>query len=234
MKGKKYANMQQEWMMNINKYVRCEESSTNSDEAATCYTDKEEQHKLWHRVIDTVSKFGCTLDSREERIVLCTLSYAVYDLMVDRIKDYKLQQTPTATAPSTSDTSNIKLKESNINLYRYGGFALHSMICKRNKLAEQKLPIANELVQTELRSLHSMQISKDRWNELPTTILDLNQGGLRMVVPEMLPFLRKLVEKVAFNVNDDIRQEHGQNLIKLAISKKSLENDSELWKSFES
>lgn len=36
-----------------------------------------------------------------------------------------------------------------------------------------------------------------------------------MVMPEMLPFLRQLVE-VASKVNDNMRQEHGQQLIKLA------------------
>ena len=47
----------------------------------------------------------------------------------------------------------------------------------------------------------------------------------------MLPFLRNLVEKVASKVNDDTRQEHGQQLIKIA--KREIENDTELLKSFE-
>lgn len=235
MKGKKYANMQQEWMMNINNYIQHEQSACDKT-ATSCYVDKEEQHKLWHRVLNSATKSGYTLDTRDERIVVCTLCYAVYDLMVDQVKDYKAQQTlptestTTATAPSTTTGSSIKLKESNVNLYRYGGFALHSMIRKRKK-AEQKSPKDSAILQTELNFLHSLQIRKDRWNELPTPILDLNQGGLHMVVSEMLPFLRKLVEKVATTVNDDTRQEHGEHLIKLA--KRELENDSELFKSFE-
>ena len=128
MKGKKYANMQQEWMMNVNNYFEHEKS--------TCYTDVEEQCKLWHTMLNTATKLGYTLDITEQRIVASTLCYTVYDLMVDTIKKYKVQQTlqseasATATAPITSSASDIKLKENNVNLYRYGGFALHSMISK--------------------------------------------------------------------------------------------------------
>ena len=235
MKGKKYANMQQQWMMNINNYLQHEESVCSEAVTSSC-TDKEEQYKLWYSVFNAAKKIGYTLVEREERIVVSTLCYAVYDLMVDKVKDYKVEQmvqteiTATATASSTSGASRIKLRESNVNLYRYGGFALHSMISKRNK-AKQKSPQDPALLQTELKFLHSLRIPKDRWNELPGPILDLNQGGLHIVVPEMLPFLRNLVEKVASKVNDDTRQEHGQQLIKIA--KREIENDTELLKSFE-
>ena len=53
-----------------------------------------------------------------------------------------------------------------------------------------------------------------------------------MISPKMLPFLRQLVvEKVASQVNDDMRQEYGDQVIKLA--KQELENDSELHAVFE-
>ena len=209
MKGKKYTNMQQQWMMNINSYLQHEESVCGEAVTSSC-TDKEEQYELWYSVFNEAKKIGYTLGEREERIVVCTLCYTVYDLMVDEVKDYKVEQmlqtetTATATAPSTSDASHIKLRESNVNLYRHGGFALHSMISKRKK-AKLKSPHDPALLQTELKFLHSIQIPKDRWSELPGPILDLNQGGLRIVVPEMLPFLRNLVEKVASKVNYNTR-----------------------------
>lgn len=52
-----------------------------------------------------------------------------------------------------------------------------------------------------------------------------------MVTPDLLPFLRQLVEKVASKVNDDTRKELGQQLIKTA--KGELESDSELYKMFQ-
>ena len=52
-----------------------------------------------------------------------------------------------------------------------------------------------------------------------------------MIVSKMLPFLRKLVEKVMATVNDDTRWERGQYLIKL--TKRDLENDIEVLKLFE-
>ena len=61
--------------------------------------------------------------------MLSTLSYAVYDLMVDKVKDYKVadfKASGTSTSIARNDDSAITLKENNVNLFRYGGFALHS------------------------------------------------------------------------------------------------------------
>lgn len=74
-------------------------------------------------------------------------------------------------------------------------------------------------------------MQEEQWNELPTPILDLKQGGLHMVAPNMLPFLCQLVDEVASKVNDDMRQEYGHQVIKLA--KQELESNSELCSLFE-
>ena len=113
--------------MDDNNYLQYEESVCSEAVTSSC-TDKVEQYKLWYSVFNAGKKIGYTLGEREERIVVSTLCYAVYDLMVDKVKDYKVEQmlqteiTATATAPSTSGASRIKLRE------RYEGFALHSMI----------------------------------------------------------------------------------------------------------
>ena len=109
--------MQQEWMASINNYFQQEDSAC----ATSCYTDKEELYKIWHTVFNSATKSGYSLDSKEERIVVCTLCYIVYNLTVDKVKDYKAEQVlqtetaTTATTPSTSGTSSIQLKESNVN-----------------------------------------------------------------------------------------------------------------------
>ena len=234
MKGKRFANFQQEWMVNINHYFEQPGDEQKSAEATGCFcTDKQEQNKLWHKVTEAASQAGYTLDIQEERIVASTLCYAIYDLMVDRVKDNKVHLSSESDAASAcadaSRESAITLKENDVNLYRYGGFTLHSMIEKRNK-SLQTGP-KDSCVKLELDFLRGQLVQKERWKELPTPILDLNQGGLHMVTPEMLPFLRKLVEKMASKVNDEMRQEHGHQLIKLA--KCEIESDGELNALFE-
>ena len=51
-----------------------------------------------------------------------------------------------------------------------------------------------------------------------------------MVTPEMLLFLRQLVEKVTSHVNDRMQQEHGCGMIEVA--KKRVEEDEELQELF--
>jgi hypothetical protein len=119
-------------------------------------TDKQEQQKLWHKVTLAASEVGCTLDIRQQKIVFSTLSFVVFDLMVDKVKDYKVadfKQSGVKSSRVSSDESIITLKESNVNLYRYGGFALHSMIQKRTK----DKPI-DPCFQTELRFLRHLSL----------------------------------------------------------------------------
>ena len=88
------------------------------------------------------------------------------------------------------------------------------MIKKRkNKL---EMGPKDSCIQLELKFLENQPVQKDEWDELPMPILDLKQGSLHMIKRTMLPFLRELVEKVASKVNDDMRQEHGHHVIKLA------------------
>ena len=52
----------------------------------------------------------------------------VFDLTVDKVKDYKVadfKQSGVKNSRASSMKSTITLKESDVNLYRYGGFALH-------------------------------------------------------------------------------------------------------------
>ena len=230
-KGKRFAYFQQEWMVNINNYFDSNDEQGSS--AACLCTDRREQHKLWRKVTEVASLAGYTLNIQDERILVSTLCYIVYDLMVDQVKDYKAnlstESDATGSCVAASSESTITLKEHDINLYRYGGFAVHSMIEKRKR--KLQIEPRNSCVQLELRFLENQLIKQEHWDELPTPIKDLKQGGLHVISPKMLPFLRQLVEKVASKVNDDMRQEYGDQVIKLA--KQELESDSELHAVFE-
>ena len=100
-------------------------------------TDKTERQRLWKRVTAAASVAGSTLDVCEERIIMSTLCYIVYDLVTDKIKTYKLEL-PSEAGTDTSVGSSVgagvglemQLSESDISVYRYGGFALHAMLKK--------------------------------------------------------------------------------------------------------
>ena len=58
------------------------------------------------------------------------------------------------------------------------------------------------------------------------------QGGLHIMTPEILPFLRKVVETVASMINNDMKTEYGENLI--LVAEKQLQSDDGLKSSFQS
>ena len=106
MKGKRF---QQEWMVNINKYF--DEELEHVERVTTSSTDRREQHKLWSKVTGAAAGVGFTLDILEKRIVVSTLCYIVYDLMVDKVRDYKVLQSVVSTSTPTSSEFTIKLRE---------------------------------------------------------------------------------------------------------------------------
>lgn len=89
----------------------------------------------------------------------------------------------TSSAVDDESTDVFRLRESNFSLYRYGGFALHSVLKKRmshkSSQSKTRLPSANLTVHE----------NKERWAELPIQIQQLQNGGLEIVTPDLLPFL---------------------------------------------
>ena len=231
MKGKRYANLEQEWMRHIDDYIASEH--TEADD--TTLTIKRERKRLWDNL---VSAAACPmLDNQGKRIILSTLCCIVYDLMVETVKKYKLHINDTEEPTTSSESKKhdeaviFKLTESNSSLYRYGGFALHSMLKKwlsnNSKFkSRSSLSSVQHMYKQELEFLQHLKIQRKRWTELPIQIQHLQKGGLEMVTPDILPFLRQLVDKVASHVNDNTRQEHGSSMIEVA--KKRIKEDEEL------
>ena len=128
---------------------------------------------------------GANLPVIDQRIIVSTLAYHIHDLMVDRVKACK-QCVGASTESSSSDvsTETNKLYESKTSLLRYGGFALHSMIKKRKKEAE-----ATPLVKSELKILESLKATLDESDDIPSAIHHLQQGGLHIITPRIVPLL---------------------------------------------
>ena len=113
-------------MRHIDNYFTSE--NVELDEEAPL-TVKGERKRLWDKITLAAAAVGSTLDNQDQRIIVSTLCCIVYDLMVETVKNYKFEHTG-IDAPSTSSAMDdesgdvFQLRESNVSLYRYGGFAL--------------------------------------------------------------------------------------------------------------
>ena len=216
MKGKRFMQFEQAWMEHVHSYFTCPTETQSTQD--TCYV-------VWHAAVD---KCKCNVSDEEQRIVVSTLVYAVYDLMTDKVKDYKkgIDCSETTEGPLTDsdDVSTVTFSESKVNLYRYGGFALHSLLKKYYKHTQK--PCTKDILTT----LKHRRVKEDQLADLPVAIQQLNQGGLDIIAPCMLPFLRGLIENVRSLVNEERCQDLGQHMIEIAC--KDIDKDTELTRIF--
>lgn len=149
--------------------------------------------------------------------MISIIAYHVHDLMTEKVKEFKkeLSQSMSESAEqlSQSSSSSHKFTESKINLLRYGGFALHSMLLKRVRGVTE---INKVDIEKEVELLLSIRVTEKEWDELPPAIQYLQQGGLDIISPRMLPFLRYVVEKTTSLVNDERARQYGRDMIGLA------------------
>ena len=79
--------------------------------------------------------------------------------MMEKVKEFKkeLSQSESAEQVSQSSSSSHNFTESKINLLRYGGFALHSMLLKR---ARGVTEINKVDIEKEVRLLMSIRVTE--------------------------------------------------------------------------
>ena len=195
MKGKRYALFEQRWFEHVHEYFTREDGKQLSARA-----------QAWCNVVKRAEEHGTLLCCvSEQRIVVSTLASHVHDLMADEVLAFKTQMLEECEFESTA----VTLSESNIALYRYGGFALHSMIQKRQHHVQKG-------VKSELGLLETLKVTKEQWDQISPAIQQLTRGGLVVPSPTLLPLLRMIMEKTSSLVNDQTYKEHGRNAIKLA------------------
>ena len=73
-------------------------------------------------------------------------------------------------------------------------------------------------MKTEFDLLKTLTVTKDEWDQIPSAIRHLQQGGLDIISPQRFPFLRYVVEKTTSLVNDEKCKEQGRNMLKSAQS----------------
>ena len=112
-KGKRFSQIKQAWLERIKNFFAPENK---------CYS-------LWKAV-----KVRCKCDFdgivTEERIMISTVLYIVYDIMTGKVKEYKAGLVHDNSDLIADEESTVAMVESNVSIYRYGGFALHSLLQK--------------------------------------------------------------------------------------------------------
>ena len=220
-KGKRFGQFEQAWLKHIEDYFTEPTVTPTASETSRCYT-------AWKTVMEECS--DCACDVGEQRIIVSTLAYIVYDIMTSRVKEYKsnmpapqLDIDEAVASNNSSDQPVVPLVESNVSLYRYGGFALHSLL---QKYKERRDPHS----QTIVTVLKGMIIKHEELNMLPLGVQLLNQGGLVIMSPLLLPYLRALIQKVSSLVNEEQCREYGQYMIDVA--RLAIEDDSNINSTF--
>ena len=126
--------------------------------------------------------------------------------------------------PEVNEVSHT-VTESKVALHHYEGFALHSMVHKK----QHHMTRLN--VNNELELFNTLKVRKEEWIEVPPAIQQLTRGGLAVSSPTLLPLLHKIVEKTCSSVNEQMSKEHGRHMVELA--KQELDIDSELKQIFD-
>ena len=96
MKGKRFMQFEQAWMEHIHSYFSW---PTEVDSTLDSYV-------VWQAVVD---KCECSVSDEDQWIVVSTMVYAVYDLMTDKVKDFKqhIDAPPPETATSSDTVQTI-------------------------------------------------------------------------------------------------------------------------------
>ena len=185
--------MQHSWLLHINFFI---EGTKAADVDGLINDDKETCSSLWEEVMKCACENKLALSSKEQRIIISSLASVVFDFMARELKEKKSESTSSST---TALPHYQHFREDTDILYRYGGFALHSMIEKRKKKSN---------CQQEIKLLHLMS---DQNNT------DLNQGSLTGISTMLLPFLNTLLTEINRNINQSKLKQFGKNMIKVAL-----------------
>ena len=200
--GKHYLEMQQSWFMHISIYFDASTGSESNVDGLDA-SDTVKLQGAWKMVMDKAIELECALSLEDQRLIVSTLAYIVYDMMCDKVKEKKEKK-------SQLEAETVEFHESTVSLYRYAGAALHSMMEKRKKLS---------LKHKELKLLHAMQIKKEELDVIPSQVQYLTDGGLVIVSPVIIPFIQELMIEINENINSEKLKLHGKNMIKVALEK---------------
>ncbi len=143
-KGKKFALFEQAWLLHIEDYFVETDSQTDQSQVKC-----DNYCSTWKLVVE---KCDCVCSIAEQRIVVSTISYIMYDIVTEKVKNHKMDKVNEANEvePDGHDCHHNKgtgqqFSESTVILYRYGGFALHSLLQKYEARHHEIVPVLHQL-----------------------------------------------------------------------------------------
>ena len=177
---KRFAEFQHAWFTQARNYIdgECTEAvpSTSGrvkDHGAESRVAPQDCKASWDSFIKSST---ASVAVNDQRVIISSLAYAVYDLMIDNMKDFKADLIDTSLIFSLEPTP-----EHEEIIHRYLGFAVKSLIDNKHKyLKNNKAHVLD--TREELKVLNSLVVR----DHLPETVLELSEGGLTMVSSEMV------------------------------------------------
>lgn len=218
-KGKKSLKFQTSWFLHVNLYF---------DKRTTVVpglhpSRVKELRAAWTSLLQAASTSTSNeIPEERQRIVLVTLASRVSELIAGKIKERKKIDSSSA-ASSTPITCTLpasrSFQESKISLYRYCGFALHSVIgsysSRTSANTRQKLSILDKL-----------KCQQNELDEVPTEV----QNGLRssdrftITSPKLLPYIQSLMTIIMATIGEEQLKMSGHEMIHKAEESKLLQN----------
>ena len=198
MPGKKYVEFQHVWFMHIRHYMegskgmcsilcyalsgKTRTGRKRKNHGASSFVEADQCKHLWAKFVSSVN---ANLSPNDQRIIVASLAYEVYDLMCNEVKGLKKSKfnveskAPVLFNPSPEDESVI---------HRYLGFAIKSLIDqKQSKLTKSNLSVPQEnIYQQQLKVLQLLIVSDT--DEIPDSVARLSQGGLTHVSSKMIKY----------------------------------------------
>lgn len=161
--------------------------------------------------MEQAKEFDCVISIEDQRILLSTLSSIFFDLMSGKVKEMKLGSSLSSEGPTEP------FSESTVSLYRYAGFALHSMI----EVARKAVISSPTITQSsdELELLEALKCKPNEIDDVPIPVKDLGVQRFTIISPSMIPFVRVLLKNIMSCVSEKDLEKHGNELIKVAKSK---------------
>lgn len=116
----------------------------------------------------------------------------------------------------TESTGDNSMGSDDTALYQIGGWALFSAAKFRQQCIRQQRGDVEKLAE-ELIDLKALQLAHESKLHLPVGLRYLDRGGLTFPKEQLLPYLRKIEERMLEVLNDKNYRRYGQRLFEVRV-----------------
>ena len=216
----RYTTFQIQWLQRIRTIV--EKGERALGDAQDADEDEEEHVTAMAGYVAVLVLSGFETQQVEQRAIL-----AVFQTIAREV--FKYQQAKATTkqevdiAQENEGEEEEALSEETDNaLYRVCGAQLHRMIELRKKKLRDAYPGGSRETAAELEAevefLKQLRMtSEEKAEYLPPSLMSTERGGRTFPKPCMIPFIRRVVQQVKAEINDEAFKRYGENLFKVKL-----------------